>query len=83
MSKCVFRTDLRQQPVSEALPCIDASELFSQPTASTVLECVLRLLSPDEICLGSSDKREIRLGPKVVGFVRIVDLRTRQAREMS
>jgi hypothetical protein len=75
MSKCVFRTDLRQQPVSEALPCIDAGDLYYNPTASTVLECVHRLLAPDEICLGNSDKREIWRGPRVVGFVRILDLR--------
>jgi len=79
MSKCVFRTDLRQQPVSDPLPCVDANELFYRPTASTVLECVQRLLAPDEICLGSSDVREIRSGPKVVGFVRIVDAGLRQS----
>ena len=81
MSKCVFRTDLRQQPVIEVLSCIDASELLYRPAASTVLECVQRLLAPDEICLGTSDKREIRLGAKIVGFVRIVDLCLRQNRE--
>ena len=78
MSKCVFRTDLRQQPVSEVLPCIDPSELFHLPAAFTVMECVQRLLAPDEICLGMSDTREIRKGPRVVGFVRIVDLCLRQ-----
>ena len=73
MSKCVFRTDLRQQRVSDALPCVDATELFYRPAASTVLECVQSLLKADEICLGSSDTREIRQGPKIVGFVRIID----------
>ena len=80
MSKCVFRTDLRQQRVSDALPCVDASELYFRPSASTVLECVQRLLSADEICLGSSHTREIRRGPKLVGFVQIVDLCARQGR---
>jgi len=74
MSKCVFRTNLREQPVGEALQCVDPSELFYRPAALTVMECVHRLLSSDEICLGSSDKREIRQGPRIVGFVRIVDL---------
>lgn len=83
MSKCVFRTDLRQQPVSVFLPCIEASELFFRPAASTVLECVQKLLAPDEICLGSSDTREIRKGLKVVGFVRIVDLRAAGQRDSS
>jgi hypothetical protein len=59
--------------VSEALPCIDAADLFYLPSASTVLECVYRLLGPDEICRGDSDKREIWQGPRVVGFVRVVD----------
>lgn len=72
MSKSVFRTDLRQQPVGEPLPCIDAAELVYRPAASTALECIQKLLAPDEICLGTSDVREIRLGPKIVGFVRIV-----------
>jgi hypothetical protein len=83
MAKCVFRTDLRQRAVSEAFPCIDASELFQQPAAYTVLERVLSLLAPDEICLGSSDRREIRQGPKLVGFVRIVDACARRSREHS
>lgn len=74
MAKCVFRTDLRQQRVGESLPCVEASELINQPAASTVLECVWQLLSADEICLGSSDIREIRRGPRIVGFVRIIDL---------
>lgn len=74
MSKCVFRTDLRQQPVSEFLSCIEPSELFYRPAASTVEECVHMLLAHDEICLGASDKREIWQGARVVGYIRIVDL---------
>lgn len=74
MSKCVYRMDLRQQPVGEPLPCIDVSELPYRPEASTVEECIHQLLSPDEICLGFSEKREIRLGPRLVGYIRIVDL---------
>ena len=73
MSKCVFRTDLRQQPVSEPLPCIDATELVFRPDAPTVEECVHMLLADDEICLGASEKREIRQGARVVGYIRIVD----------
>ena len=83
MSKCVFRTDVRQHRVSDPLPCVDAAELFYLPAASTVLECVQSLLKADEICLGSSDTREIRRGPKVVGFVRIIDLGTRPDRKPS
>ena len=75
MSKCVFRTDLAQQPVSKPLPCIDASELFYRPSAPTVEECVHMLLAKDEICLGASAKREIMQGARVVGYIRIVDLR--------
>jgi hypothetical protein len=73
MSKCVFRTDLRLQPVSDPLPCVPASELLYHPTAPTVEECVHMLLAVDEICLGASEKREIWQGPRVVGYIRIVD----------
>ena len=73
MSKCVFRTDLRQRPVGEPLSCIDASELFFRPDAPTVEQCVHKLLAPDEICLGASNKRAIMRGPRVVGYIRIVD----------
>lgn len=73
MSKCVFRTDLRLQPVSDPLPCVHASELPYQPAAATIEECVHMLLAADEICLGASEKREIRQGPRVVGYIRIVD----------
>ena len=74
MAKCVFRTDLRQQPVSEHLYCVDWTEMYHRPAAPTVEECVQRLLSGDEICLGRSDRREIMRGPRVVGYIRIVDL---------
>ena len=73
MSKCVFRTDLRQQPVGHALLCVEGSQLFLRPAARTVEECVQMLLSHDEICLGTSEKREIMQGPRVVGYIRIVD----------
>jgi hypothetical protein len=73
MSKCVFRTDLRQRPVGEPLPCIDASEIFYRPAAHTVNECVQMLLTDDEICLGASEKRSVMQGPRVVGYIRIVD----------
>jgi hypothetical protein len=74
MSKCVFRTDLRHQPVSELLPCINASDMFNRPAAPTVEECVHMLLADDEICLGAGDKREIMKGAKLVGYIRIVDI---------
>ena len=73
MSKYVFRTDLRQQPVGEPLPCIDASELFYRPTERTVNECVQMLVTRDEICLGASGKRSVMQGPKVVGYIRVID----------
>ena len=73
MSKCVFRTDLRQQPVSDPLPCIEVNELIHRPAAPTVEECVHMLLADDEICLGASEKREIMQGARVVGYIRIVD----------
>lgn len=73
MSKCVFRTDLRQQPVGVPLPCIDASEIFYRPAAHTVNECVQMLVAHDEICLGASEKRSVMNGPRVVGYIRIVD----------
>ena len=73
MSKCVFRTDLRLRPVSEPLSCIEVTQLVFRPDAPTVEECVHMLLADDEICFGSADKREIRQGPRVVGYIRIVD----------
>ena len=73
MSKYVFRTDLRQQPVTEPLRCIDASQLFFNPDALTVEQGVHKLLAPDEVCLGASDKRAIMRGARVVGYIRIVD----------
>lgn len=73
MSKCVYRTDLRQQPVSGPLFCIDAIDMFFRPDMPTVERCVHMLLAHDEICLGASDKRAIMKGARVVGYVRIVD----------
>jgi hypothetical protein len=73
MSKCVFRTDMRNQPVSEFLMCVEPGELFFNPAAPTVEECVHMLVGADEICLGASDKREVMQGARVVGYIRIVD----------
>jgi hypothetical protein len=75
LSKCVFRTDLRQRPVGRPMPCVEASQLFFHPTAATVEECVHKLLGTDEICLGAfCNERRIMQGPKLVGFIRVVDL---------
>ena len=73
MPKFVFRTDLRQQPIGEPLPCIDASEILYHPAARTVAECVHMLVAHDEICLGASEKRSVMQGARVVGYIRIVD----------
>ena len=73
MSKCVFRTDLRLRPVGEPLFCIDAIDMFFRPGMPTVEQCVRLLLAQDEICLGTSEKRAIMQGPRVVGYVRIID----------
>lgn len=73
MSKYVFRTDLRQQLVGEPMPCIDVSELFHRPASPTCEECVHLMLAENEICLGASEKREVRQGPRLVGYIRIVD----------
>lgn len=74
MPKFVYRTDLRQQPVGGPLLCIDSSEMFDRPAAHTVNVCVQMLMTEDEICLGSSEKRLIMQGAKVVGYIRIVDI---------
>jgi hypothetical protein len=73
MAKCVVRTDLRQRPVGEPLPCVDAGEIFFYPAAHTVNECVQMLLTRDEICLGASEKRSVMLGARLVGFIKVFD----------
>ena len=74
MAKCVYRIDLRQQPVGEPLPCVDASEIVYRPAAHTVNECVQLLLREDEICLGASEERSVMRGARVIGYIRIVDV---------
>jgi hypothetical protein len=64
--------DLKQRLVGEPLKCIDAIDMFLHPHMPTVEECVHMLLAHDEISLGMSDKRTIMLGPRVVGYIRIV-----------
>jgi hypothetical protein len=73
MAKCVFRTDLKFQPVSEPLYCVEAIDLFYRPGMPTVEECVQLLVQRDEISLGMSDQRAIMRGPNLVGYIRIVD----------
>ena len=79
MFKCVFRTDLRNQMVGEPFACVDAEELLYSPAAHTTEECIQMLLTAEEICLGATNKREIMRGARVVGYIRIVDLRKRAA----
>jgi hypothetical protein len=74
LPKCVYRTDLRQQPVSELLSCVDVSEIFHCCIGPTIEECVQMLVAHDEICLGRTDKRHVMKGPRLVGYIRIVDL---------
>jgi hypothetical protein len=74
MSRYVYRTDVRHQPVGAVLPCIDASEIFYSPTAPTFEECVHMLVADDEICLGATAKRRsVMQGARVVGYIHIVD----------
>lgn len=73
VSKCVFRTDLSLRPVSDPLFCIDAIDMFFRPGMPTVEQCVRMLLSGEEICLGASNMRTIMQGPRIVGYVRIID----------
>jgi hypothetical protein len=73
MSRCVFRTDLNLRPVSEPLFCIDAVDMFYRPGMPTVEQCVRMLLVGDEIALGISGLRSIMQGPRIVGYVRIID----------
>ena len=75
MSKCVFRTDLKLQPVGESLVCIEPIEMFSRPDVPTVEQCVQLLVADDEICLGMSDRRKIMRGPRHVGYILIVEER--------
>ena len=79
MTKSVFRTDLRNQPVSEPISCVDARDLMFRPAARTVAECVHMLLAADEICLGASNKRRVMRGARLVGYIYIVDLSGRAA----
>ena len=73
MTKCVFRTDLKLQPVGEPLFCIDPIHMLLRPDMPTIEQCVHMLLASDEIFLGSSDKRTIMQGPRLVGYIRIVE----------
>jgi hypothetical protein len=73
MAKSVIRKDLREHPVSDPLPCVDAREMIYRPAARTVEECVQLLLSKEEICLGRTARRQIMNGAKLVGFIEIVE----------
>jgi hypothetical protein len=73
MYKCVFRTDLKQRPVSEPLLCIDAREMFFRPGMPSIEQCVQLLVTGEEICLGVSSRRAVMQGPKVVGYIHIVE----------
>ena len=73
MAKSVIRKDLREHPVSDPLPCIDAHEMVYRPAAPSVEECVQLLLSTEEICIGKAARRRIMNGAKLVGYIEIVD----------
>ena len=73
MPKYVIRTDLQNRPVGKPKLCVDPMEMFACPGLPTVEQCVQLLLGDDEIYLGMSDKRRIMRGPRVVGYICIVE----------
>jgi hypothetical protein len=73
MPKYVFRLNLKQRPVGDPLYCVEALEMFFHPHLPTVEQCVHLLLEPEEICLGFSDRRRIMQGPRLVGYIRILE----------
>ena len=54
--------------------CFDPDTIIARPWSTTVDECVAMLVSEDERCIGASNRRPIKRGVELVGYIDITEV---------
>lgn len=75
MAKWVIRRSLSGLDESLAELCLDHTPLIKNTGLRTVDDCIASMLKVDEQVQGRTDRREIRRGATVVGYIHISDSR--------
>ena len=73
MSKWVIRKDCATHKVGEPKECFDPTAMDGSFAFPSIEEGVRSLIGPDEIVIGSSSKRRVMRGARVVGYIEICD----------
>jgi hypothetical protein len=74
MSRWVTRRSIDGFEVAPPRDCFDPDTIAAQPGRMTVEECVAMLIAQDERCIGESNKRPIKRGAKLVGYIEISEV---------
>jgi hypothetical protein len=74
MSRWVTRRTVDGIEVEPPRACFDPGTIIAQPGRMTIEECVAMLVNQDECCLGASNKRPIRRGAELVGYIDITEV---------
>jgi hypothetical protein len=73
MSKWVIRTDCAAHRVGEPKQCFDPKAMDGSFEFLSIEEGVRSLMGPDEIVIGSSTKRRVMRGARIVGYIEVCD----------
>ena len=74
MPQWVTRRTIDGFEVNPPRACLDPDTIIAQPGRMTVEECVAMLVAQDECCLGASNKRPIKRGAELVGYIEISEV---------
>jgi hypothetical protein len=74
MSRWVTRRTIEGFEVAPPRACFDPGTIIAKPGHMTVEECVAMLVAQDERCLGASNKRPIKRGAELVGYIDITEV---------
>ena len=73
MSKWVVRSDCATHRVGKPRECFDPNAMDGSFEFQSIEEGVRSLIGPDEIVLGSSTKRRVMRGARLVGYIEVCD----------
>ena len=77
MSKWVTRRSVDGLEIGPPRICFDPQTIVARPGHTTVEECVAMLLADGEQCVGTADRRPIRRGEELVGYIDVTSTRPR------
>jgi hypothetical protein len=73
MSKWVIRNDCSTRRVGDPKECFDPNAMDGSFEFPSIEEGVQSLVGPDEIAIGSSTKRRVMRGIRLVGYIEVCD----------